>query len=318
LGEQRSVGYSGRLKVMPSPVRLIAIDIDGTLLPTVGGRVTERTCRALRDAEAAGIELVIATGRRQAYAAPLIHPTELSTETILITSNGAVTRTLAGERIDRFFLPVETAQPLCGALRRFGGMTVFTFDCEGPGELAVESIDLLGARIMPWVNANRPWISEFLPLERAFDAGDAPVQGMICGSVDEMRHAEAELLSSEFAGRMEMHRTEYPAKDLCILDILPPCCSKGVALEKLATTRGIRREEIVAIGDNLNDLEMLNFAGRPVVMANSAPDLLDIARQRGWELAASNDQDGVAQLIESVLESGGVWYGKGATVETPA
>jgi hydroxymethylpyrimidine pyrophosphatase-like HAD family hydrolase len=296
---------------MPSTVRLIAIDIDGTLLPTVGGRVTERTCRALRQAEDAGIELVIATGRRQAYAAPLIHPVGLGAETVLITSNGAVTRTLAGERIDRCFLPIETAQPLCAALRRFGGMTVFTFDSGGSGELAVESIDQLSARIMPWVNANRPWIREFLPLERAFDAGDAPVQGMICGPVDEMRHAEFELLSSDLAGRIELHRTEYSAKDLCILDILPPGCSKGAALERLAAIHGVLREEIIAIGDNLNDLKMLSFAGLPVVMANSAPGLLEIARKRGWEIAASNDADGVAQLIESVLESGGVWYGRG-------
>lgn len=303
---------------MLSPVRLIAIDIDGTLLPTVGGEVSERTCRTLRKAEAAGIEIVIATGRRQAYAAPIIQPVGLAPETILITSNGAVTRTLGGERIHRFSLAVDTARPLCGELRRFGGMAVFTFDREGPGELAVESIDLLSARLMPWVNANRPWIQEFVPLERAFDAGDAPVQGMICGSLETMRDAEADLLSSEFAGRIELHRTEYAAKDLCILDILPPGCSKGVALANLASARGIRRDEIMAIGDNLNDLEMLKFAGRPVAMANSAPGLLEIARQCGWEIAASNDQDGVAQKVESVLQSGDVQYGRKAAVETLA
>lgn len=303
---------------MHSPVRLIAIDIDGTLLPTLAGRLTERTCRALREAQASGIEIVIATGRRQAYTAPLIQPVGLELETVLITSNGAVTRTLAGKRIDRFFLPVETARPLCQALREFGGMTVFTFDCEGPGELAVESIDRLSERILAWVNANRPWIREYTPLERAFDGGVAPVQGMICGSVDAMRAAETELSSSEFARRIELHRTEYAAKDLCILDILPPGCSKGVALERLASARGIRREEIMAIGDNLNDLEMLRFAGQPVAMANSAPDLLEIARQSKWEIAASNDQDGVAQVVESVLASAGVQFGKGAEVETPA
>jgi Cof subfamily protein (haloacid dehalogenase superfamily) len=303
---------------MPPSVRLIAIDIDGTLLPTVGGRVSERACRALRDAEAAGIAVVIATGRRQAYAAPLIHPVGLGPDTVLITSNGAVTRTLAGHRIDRFFLSVETARPLCAELRRFGGMTVFTFDCEGPGELAVESIDRLSARIMPWVKANRPWIREFVPLERAFDGGEPSVQGMICGSVDAMREAQAELLSSDFAARIELHRTEYAAKDLCILDILPPGCSKGVALERWAAARGITRDEIMAIGDNLNDLEMLSFAGRPVAMANSAPSLMEIAARRGWEIAPANDEDGVAQIVESVLESRDVQYGNGATIETPA
>ncbi|HZD50605.1 MAG TPA: HAD hydrolase family protein [Silvibacterium sp.] len=300
---------------MPSPVRLIAVDIDGTLLPTVGGQVSQRTCRALREAETAGIEIVVATGRRQAYAAPLIYPICLSPETVLITSNGTVTRTLAGDPIDRFFLPVETARPLCGALRQFGGMTVFTFDREGPGELIVESIDSLGTRIMPWVDANRPWIREFTPLERAFDADDAPiqgpVQGMICGAIDAMRNAEAWLETSAFAGQIELHRTEYPAKNLCILDILPPGCSKGVALEKWAASRKILPGEIMAIGDNFNDLEMLNLAGRPVVMGNSAPDLLRLADDRRWEIAPTNDEDGVAHIIESVLDSTAVQYGRG-------
>ena len=297
---------------------MIAIDIDGTLLPTVGGQVTDRTCRALRNTQSAGIEIVIATGRRQAYAAPLIHPVGLIPGTVLITSNGAVTRTLAGDRISCFFLPVETARPLCAELRRFGGMTVFTFDRVGPGELAVESIERLSARIMPWINANRPWITEYTPLEDAFDLGDAPVQGMICGAVQAMREAEAELLSSEFAGQIELHRTEYPAKDLSILDILPPGCSKGVALEQWAAARGMPAQQIMAIGDNLNDLEMLSLAGRPVAMANSAPALLEIATGRGWEIAAGNDQDGVAQMLESVLAAPSVQYREGAPLETLA
>jgi hydroxymethylpyrimidine pyrophosphatase-like HAD family hydrolase len=295
---------------MPPSVRLIAIDIDGTLLPSVGGQVSDRTRRALLEAEAAGIEIVIATGRRQAYAAPLIHPVGLQPQTVLITSNGTVTRTLAGNRIDRFFLPVETARLLCGALRQFGGMTVFTFDCEGPGELVLESIDRLSTHIAPWVNANRPWIREFVPLEDAFSGGKEPVQGMLCGTVDAMREAEAWLLSSELAARVELHRTEYPVRDLSILDILPPGCSKGVALEKWAAIQGILPAEIMAIGDNFNDLEMLNLAGRPVVMGNSAPDLLSIARTSGWEIAPGNDQDGVAQIIESVLEATAVQYGR--------
>jgi hydroxymethylpyrimidine pyrophosphatase-like HAD family hydrolase len=303
---------------MPSPVRLIAIDIDGTLLPTVGGCITDRTCRALRDAEAAGIEIVIATGRRQAYAAPIIQPVGLHPATVLITSNGAVTRTLAGHPIDRFFLPIETARPLCAELRRFGGMTVFTFDREGPGELVVESIEHLGTRIMPWVNANRPSIREYMPLELAFESADAPVQGMICGSVAAMRNAEAELLSTDFATRIELHRTEYPAKDLCILDILPPGCSKGIALDRLSIARGIRPTEIMAIGDNLNDLEMLSFAGHPVAMANSAPALLEVAGQRGWRIAPGNDQEGVAHVVESVLASTDVQFREGAPLETSA
>ena len=302
---------------MPAPVKLIAIDIDGTLLPSVGGQISGRTGQALLEAQAAGIELVIATGRRQAYAAPLLLPIGLKPETVLITSNGTVTRTLAGRRIARFFLPVETARWLCQALRQFGGMTVFTFDREVPGELVLESIDRLN-RISPWVQANRPSIQELKPLEAAFDDGHPPVQGMLCGTVAAMRDAEAWLAASECAEKIELHRTEYPTRDLSILDILPSGCSKGVALEKVAALQGIAREEVMAIGDNFNDLEMLNFAGRAVVMANSAPDLLQIAREQGWQIAATNDEDGVAQVVESVLGAAGVQFAERLSIETPA
>lgn len=291
---------------MASPPKLIAIDIDGTLLPSAGTVVSARNRRALLDAESAGIQIVIATGRRQAYATPLIHPTGLKPETVMITSNGTVTRTLGGERIDRFFLPVETARELCPVLRQFGGTTVFTFDREGPGELVLESLDQLHARIAAWVEANRPWIIEIRPLERAFDQGEAPVQGMVCGTVEAMREAETWLESNEISRKIELHRTEYPLRDLAILDILPPGCSKGVALRRLAGSHGIAPSEIMAIGDNFNDLEMLEFAGQPVVMANAAPELVQIARKRGWQVAAGNDQDGVAQILESVVESLGV------------
>jgi hypothetical protein len=294
---------------------MVAVDIDGTLVSSPGTGVSRRTCCALREAEAAGIEIVIATGRRQAYALPLIDPVGLKPETVFITSNGTVTRTIAGARIDRFLLPVETARALCPMLRPFG-TTVFTFDREGPGELVLESLEALHARVSMWVEANRPSILEIRPLERAFDEGEAPVQGMVCGGVEEMRRAEQYLSDSAIASDIEAHRTEYPSRDLTILDILPPGCSKGAALRRLARQRGLAPEEIVAMGDNWNDLEMLEFAGRAVVVANGAPDLVDLARRRGWEIAAASDQDGVAQVIESLLESQARLVGPGSPAST--
>jgi len=279
---------------------MVVIDIDGTLLPSAGAAVSGRNVRAVRAADAAGLRIVIATGRRQTYAAPLLEPLGLKPESLIISSNGSVTRTLSGAPIDRFLLPAATARALAPALRPFGTM-VFTFDREGPGALVVESLQALHGRVRLWVEANRPWIREVRPLERAFDQGEEPVQGMVCGGVAEMRRAEEWLRSSELAPWVEMHRTEYPARDLTILDILPPGCSKGAALRRLAEKQGIAAEEIVAIGDNWNDAAMLEFAGRAVVMANGAPDLVDQARERGWEIAAGNDEDGVAQVLEALL-----------------
>jgi len=287
--------------MMTAPVKLIAIDIDGTLLPSSGTIVSERNRRALRQAEEAGIEVVIATGRRHVYALPLLQPIGLKPETVLITSNGTVTRTFAGERMDRALLPVETARELCSALRQFGGTTVFTFDREGPGELVIESIEQLHARIALWVEANRASLREIKPLECAFDTGEAPVQGMVCGTPEEMDRAENWLAASPFAERIEMHQTRYPLRNLSILDILPPGYSKGVALRKVAERRGFKSEQLMAIGDNYNDMGMLELAGHPVLMGNAAKELVAAGRQRGWRIAPTNDEDGVAVVIEGVL-----------------
>jgi Cof subfamily protein (haloacid dehalogenase superfamily) len=281
-------------------IQLIAIDIDGTLMPSTGPKISPRNCAALQAAEAAGIEIVISTGRRQAYAMPLIAQVGLSESSVMISSNGAVVRGFDGHLLDRRFLAAETARQLCFQLQGYGTL-VFTFDREGVGALVIESFQQLHARIDRWVEANKPYLVEFQPIERAFDAGEEPIQGMICGTVAEMVEAEKQLLMSDVAGQIAMHRTEYAARNLSILDLLPPGCSKGAALDSLARIRGLEREEIMAIGDNLNDLEMLEYAGRAVVMANASEEIRALAGRRGWELTTSNDDDGVARAIEEVL-----------------
>jgi Cof subfamily protein (haloacid dehalogenase superfamily) len=283
-------------------IQLIAIDIDGTLTPSNVPKISFRNCAALQAAEAAGIEIVIATGRRQAFAMPLVAQANLKHNSVMISSNGAVVRTFDGDLLDRRFLPVDTARDLCTLLRGYGTL-VFTFDREGAGCLVIESFHQLHARIDRWVESNRPYLLEVDPIERAFDTGEEPIQGMVCGTPAEMAEAEKLVRRSPLGGSVAMHRTEYVARNLSILDLLPPGCSKGTALDSLARIRGLQPNQIMAIGDNLNDLEMLEYAGHPVVMANSNQEILDLAERRGWRVTASNDQDGVAQAIEEVLRS---------------
>jgi hydroxymethylpyrimidine pyrophosphatase-like HAD family hydrolase len=79
-----------------------------------------------------------------------------------------------------------------------------------------------------------------------------------------------------------------------MLDVLPPGCTKGAALAEWAGKQGLEREQVLAIGDNHNDLEMLHFAGTPVVMGNCVPEL----KSYGWHETHSNDDGGVAAAIE--------------------
>ena len=275
--------------------------MDGTLLPNVAQSMSERNARALRAAQSAGITVVIATGRRMAYTVPLLEGLGLRADTPLITSNGAVLRTLDGQPIDSCHMDALVARGLCGLLRPFG-VLVFTFDRPGRGELVLEDLERVHGRIALWVEANRNSIEVFNPLELAFNDGEDPIQGMVAGGISRMREAEQVLKASEWSGRCESARTEYPVRDLSILDLLPRGVSKGWALEQLAGRLGVSRSETMAIGDNWNDVDMLEWAGQGVIMGNAAAELRAIAKARGWKQAPPNDDDGVAVVLEDALK----------------
>jgi hypothetical protein len=285
---------------MHPPVRLVAIDVDGTLLPTFAQTIGLRTALALKAAQKAGITVAIATGRRTAYTAPLLEGLGLRADTPLITSNGAVIRMLGGEFIDRSHLEARVARGLCGLLRRFGAV-VFTFDRPGRGELVLEDLEQTNGRISLWIEANRNAIEVVKPLELALPDGEDPIQGMVTGMLDRMREAEDALKASEWSGSCECIRTEYPARDLSILDLLPPGVSKGWALARLAGRLGVERDETMAIGDNWNDVDMLEWAGQAVIMGNADLELRTMAEMRGWKQAPPNDQEGVAHVLEAAV-----------------
>jgi len=281
-------------------MRLVAIDMDGTLLPALSQTISERNARALRAAQEAGIVVVVATGRRPTYTAPILENLGLRADTPLVASNGAVTCTLGGQTIDCCHLSAHVARGICGLLRPFG-IVVFTFDRPGRGELVIEDLEQAHGRIAMWVEANRNAIEVVKPLELALADGNDPIQGMAAGSVSRMRQAEEALKASEWGAECESVRTEYPARNLSILDILPPGISKGWALERLAGRLGIGRKQTMAIGDNWNDVRMLEWAGQGIVMANAAQELRTMAKMRGWKQAPASDDDGVAAVIEAML-----------------
>ncbi|HEY1901316.1 MAG TPA: Cof-type HAD-IIB family hydrolase [Terracidiphilus sp.] len=285
---------------MHPPVRLVAIDMDGTLLPTFAQKISARTAFALKTAQEAGITVAIATGRRTNYTAPLLEGLGLRADMPLITSNGAVTRTLGGEPIDRQPMEARVARGLCGLLRDFGAV-VFTFDRPGCADLVLEDLEETHGQISLWIEANRNAIEIVRPLELAFADGQDPIQGMVTGPVEKMRLAELALKTSEWNESCDSVRTEYPARDLSILDLLPPGVSKGWALERLAGRLGVSRAETMAIGDNWNDVNMLEWAGQSVMMGNAAQELRTMAKMRGWKQAPPNDQEGVAQVLEAAV-----------------
>jgi hypothetical protein len=285
---------------MHPPVRLVAIDVDGTLLPDIGRALTPRVARALKSAQEAGITVAIATGRRPAFTAPLLAGLGLRADTPLLACNGALVRTLGGEVIEDCLLPSRVARGLCGLLRPFGAL-VFTFDRPGRRDLVLEDLAQVHDRIALWVEANRSEIEVVKPLEAALVDGDDPIQGLVAGRLSQIRAAEEAVKASPWSLSCACARTAYPGRDMAILDLLPLGVSKGRALERLAARLGVDRKETMAIGDNWNDVEMLEWAGQGVIMGNAAAELRALAKTRGWKQAPPNDQDGVAVVLEAAV-----------------
>lgn len=301
------------------PPRLIAIDLDGTLLNS-SGRVSPRNLAALHLAESSGAEIVISTGRRHSFAMRVLRDLHLHPASAVVSSNGTVIRTIGSELLSRTHLPLSTARWLCTHLADYRNTLVLTFDLADPtgedarGALVVEHLDDLHTSIGRWMRANEPYIAHVDRLEDALQSDptqNPPIQMMLCGPIDRMRQAETHLMLHPLVtavghlpaptAEVALHRTTYPETDLTILDILPAGCSKASALEHLIQLRGLTPADILAIGDNWNDVAMLRLAGHAALMSNAPDDLKALAATSGWTLTPSNDEDGVAIAIEAAL-----------------
>lgn len=273
-------------------IRLLATDIDGTLL-NPQFQISEADLAALRRAHAAGIEVVLVTGRRHTFALPIAQ--QLGFDHWLISSNGAVTRSLGGDTFHRDLMPADICRRLCGAMQEFRGNTVLTFDTEVRGAIVLERLDEVGASIRRWLEKNMEFLEIVIPIERALVTD--PVQAMFCGTMERMQAALHTLSGSGLDGLITILRTEYPQRDLSMIDVLNAGCSKGHALERWAAHRGYDREEVMAVGDNHNDVEMLEFAGYPVIMGNACLEL----RSRGWHVTGGNHECGLAAAVELAM-----------------
>jgi len=276
------------------PVRLIAIDIDGTLLGS-DFQVSEANLAALRRAHALGVEIMLATGRRHTFALPVAQL--LGFEVAMISSNGAITRDRGGALFHRDPLPLAAALQLVAHMTGYRRNLVITFDEEDERPLLLETLDALNESIKRWLEKNSQYLRLVTPIERGLTRD--PIQAMYCGSVELMMTAEAHLReNSDLLSRITLLKTQYDARDLCMLDLLNKGCTKGAALERWATSRGYAPAEVMAIGDNYNDIEMLEFAGYPCIMGNASSEL----HHRGWRTAPDNNENGVAFAVESALE----------------
>jgi len=267
-------------------IRLIAIDVDGTLLDT-RGQIPQANIDAIHDAVSAGIHIALVTGRSYPFARPIAEP--LPASITLIVSNGAVERDMDGSRVARRLLDRQIARAVLDATRPFRELAALVFDRDADRQVMFETMDWEHPGRKAYWARNHSLIAQSVPLEDALV--EDPIQVMFNGGVDAMRSLYCALHAE--ANGFSVSLTEYAHRDFSLIDVTAPNATKGRALAWRAAQLGFLREEVMAVGDNFNDLEMLEFAGLPVVMANAVDGL----KQRGWAVTGDNENAGLAEAI---------------------
>ena len=267
-------------------IGLIGIDVDGTLLDSEG-RMPAANRDAIHEAVARGIHVSLVTGRSFPFARPVADP--LPGAVSLIVSSGAVERAMDGRTLARRLLDREVARGVIASTRDIRHATALIFNRDEGRQLIFESMDWEHPGRKGYWARNQALIARTVPLEDALV--EDPIQVMFNGGVEEMREL-SETLRRRARG-YAVSLTEYVHRDFSLVDITAPGATKGRALAWRAAQLGLTAEAVMAVGDNFNDLEMLEYAGVPVVMANAVDEL----KTRGWYVTGHQDEAGLAQAI---------------------
>jgi Cof subfamily protein (haloacid dehalogenase superfamily) len=283
-------------------ISLLALDLDGTLL-NHRGQISERNLAAIKNAREKGVRVALVTGRRFRDSRPIA--LELGLDVPLISHNGALTKhaqTL--QTVAVLPLPLDAAREALRVGRDAGADALLSDDHEGLGVLVYDHLsgdNVAVHRYVAWARrihgeaGKRNAVRQVDSLENYLD--HEPIHLAFSGRCEAMDQL-AERLNSELGPDVKVLSTKYLEQDFTLVDVVNPAASKGAGVAAAAAEIGVGAAEIMAIGDNYNDLEMLLFAGTGVVMANAPLSLREIS---GLHPTASNSEDGVALAIEKFI-----------------
>lgn len=274
-------------------IRLLAIDIDGTLLDS-RGRLPDVHRDALLDASARGVEVALVTGRSYHFTSPIVDllPIPLT----LIVNNGAVVKRRDGATELRHVLRRGAAARVLDETTHFEDSVAIVFDRPDERQIVFERMDWSHPNRRGYYEKNKAFITAAPSPLREMLTED-PIQVMFNGSVEPMRELVTALRALPIADQFSVAITEYVPRDFSLVDINGAGCSKGTTLARWVERRGWTPADVAAIGDNLNDVDMLDFAGTAYIMGNA----IDALKSRGYRATGTNDDGGLAQAIRECL-----------------
>jgi Cof subfamily protein (haloacid dehalogenase superfamily) len=260
--------------------RVVATDLDGTIVRS-DGRISERTRQALGRVESSGSTVVIVTGRPPRWLDGIAE--ETGHRGLAVCANGAVVWDLHEERVVASYpMQAEIARGIVAALRAeipelgFGVESVSDGFAHEPGYRP------------RWVGADQPLVAELETLL------SRPVAKLLARHED-MNPDELLARAREVVGH-DVAALTHSSRD-GLLEISAAGVTKASTLAAVCADRGHQAADVVAFGDMPNDLPMLAWAGRSVAVANAHPEVLAAVD----EVTASNDDDGVAQVLDRLF-----------------
>lgn len=283
-------------------IKLLALDLDGTLLNS-RGIISEQNKSAIRRAEEKGVLVTIATGRRFRDARPVALEAEFNAP--IITHNGALLKYAGSlELVEVSLIENDTTREILRVGGEFGGDALVSCDPFGKGTLLYDRISEENIPLQRYIEWSKNLhgkeadeaVHHVENLSEILDENEIihiSYSGTCAPMLDLQKFLEKELTDS-----VNILATVYPHLDFTLLDILPPETSKASGLVHLSRRMDVLPDEIMVMGDNFNDLEMLEHAGTPVVMGNADPSLLE---REEFYTTLSNDEHGVAVAIEKFI-----------------
>jgi len=262
------------------PYRLVVADIDGTLV-NAAREITPPVRAAVAAAQARGVRVCLATGRIWPSARQFVEG--LGADPPVILYNGAMVYDFAsGEVWFRTALPLRQARDVLTILRGHPAVQPHLYVDDRVYIPAMNDTTGIYQRKDNLRTEAVGDLADWLRVDpmKILIIGDRPALDAVVRDIDRLPYSVNHVFS-----------------EVIYLEILPPGINKGVALQAMAARLGVSREEIIAVGDNLNDLAMIEFAGVGVAMAN-APEAL---RVRARYIAPSNDDHGLEAVIDRFI-----------------
>lgn len=263
-------------------IKLIAIDIDDTLLSSTGKLLTS-TVETIKQATAAGIKVVLCTGRPLAGVAPYLDELGIAgDDQYVITYNGAVIESVAGHVVAKHLVDND----------QYRQLTTFGHEHHVPfNVLDSDSVIYTADRDVNWVTVVQAWENKAGLLIR--DPDDLPAdfqiaKGVFVGEAAQLDAVEP-LVKTTFGDQLYVVRAATN-----FLEVMNARVNKGQALKDLAKVLGYRSDEVMALGDEKNDLPMFDFAGTAVAMGNGST----VAKAHADYVTETNDEGGVAAAIQ--------------------